>query len=521
MKNNYLNIRATFSSFIFFWIVFLISHNVNAQFNFGESNLDLDGLTDLDEGVTSLEFGPDGRLYIAEYSGAIKIFTIQKLAANNYKAIDVEILNGIRDIKNHDDDGTINNTFVDRETIGLVVTGSEQNPIIYVSSSDFRIGGIEHGGDKNLDTNSGIITRFSKNSGSWTAVDMVRGLPRSEENHATNGLQFANISGTDYLIVAQGGNTNGGSPSNNFAYANEYALSAAILAIDITSLESMPILTDANGRNYVYDLPTVDDPTRVNINGITDPDDPAYDGVDINDPFGGNDGLNQAMLLPDSPVKILSPGYRNAYDLYLTANGALYVTDNGANNGWGGFPIGEGTSNVTNNYDPNETGGDAGEPAPDGEYINNKDHLTLVTNDIQNYTFGSFYGGHPNPIRANPDGAGLYTHNGTTGIFRTKIYDPDMSTPNSTNDVSEALPANWPPVKVLPNDVEGDWRGPGLANPDGPIDVLVTTWSKNANSITQYNANNFDGGMQGNLLAGKSSGTIHRVSLNTDGTLKE
>ncbi|WP_437371980.1 malectin domain-containing carbohydrate-binding protein, partial [Maribacter litoralis] len=521
MKNNYLNIRTTFSSFIFFWIVLLISHNGNAQFNFGESNLDLDGLTDLEEGVTSLEFGPDDKLYIAEYSGAIKILTIQKLASDNYKVTDVEILNGVRDIKNHDDDGTINNTLVDRETTGLVVTGTEQNPIIYVSSSDFRIGGIEHGGDKNLDTNSGIITRFSKESGNWTAVDMVRGLPRSEENHATNGLQFANISGTDYLIVAQGGNTNGGSPSNNFAYANEYALSAAILAIDITYLESMPVLTDVNGRNYVYDLPTVDDPTRDNLNNITDPDDPDYDGVDINDPFGGNDGLNQAMLLPDSPVKILSPGYRNAYDLYLTANGALYVTDNGANTGWGGFPIGEGTSNVTNDYDPNETGGDAGEPAPDGEYINNKDHLTLVTNDIQNYDFGSFYGGHPNPIRANPDGAGLYTHNGSAGVFRTKKYDPDMSTPNSTNDVSEALPANWPPVKVLPNEVEGDWRGPGLANPDGPIDVLVTTWSKNANSITQYNANNFDGGMQGNLLAGKSSGTIHRVSLNTDGTLKE
>ncbi|WP_281503854.1 malectin domain-containing carbohydrate-binding protein, partial [Arenibacter sp. F26102] len=521
MKHNYSNSFAFMNFLLVFILVFIGFNSVNAQFNFGESNLDLDGLTSLSEGITSLEFGPDDKLYVAEYSGTIKVLTVQKIGANNYKVSNVETLFGVKNIKNHDDDGTVNNTVTDRETTGMVVTGTDQNPVIYVSSSDFRIGGVEHDGDKNLDTNSGIITRFTKDGGSWSAVDMVRGLPRSEENHATNGLQFTTIGGVDYLIVAQGGNTNGGSPSHNFAYANEFALSGAILAIDITALESMPILTEINGRNYIFDLPTVDDPTRDNVNGITDPDDPNYNGIDINDPFGGNDGLNQAMLLSDSPVKIFSPGYRNAYDLFLTANGALYVTDNGANTGWGGFPINEGTANVTNEYDPNETGGDAGEPAPDGEYINNLDHLTLVTTDIQSYSFGSFYGGHPNPIRANPDGAGLYTHDGTTGVFRTKTYDPDGSTPNSTSNVAEALPANWPPVKVAANAIEGDWRGPGLANPEGPEDELVTTWKKNTNSITQYTASNFEGGMQGNLLAGKSGGVVHRVSLKADGTLDE
>ncbi|NNE63529.1 MAG: hypothetical protein HKN34_05555, partial [Gammaproteobacteria bacterium] len=150
-------------------------------------------------------------------------------------------------------------------------------------------------GDLGLDTNSGIITRFTWNGTSWDIVDIVRGLPRSEENHATNGLEFVTINGTDFLIVAQGGHTNGGSPSTNFAYSTEYALSAAILSVNLSMIAQMPEKTE-NGRKYIYDLPTLDDPTRPNLNGIDDPNAPAYTGEDINDPFGGNNGLNQAMI---------------------------------------------------------------------------------------------------------------------------------------------------------------------------------------------------------------------------------
>ncbi|WP_232231212.1 putative Ig domain-containing protein [Maribacter sp. 1_2014MBL_MicDiv] len=496
---------------------------MNAQINFDQSTLDVNGFDSFDSGITALEFGPDGKLYVAEYTGAIKILTVDKQAANSYIVTDMEILNSITDIQNHNDDGTVS-SLTARETTGIRVVGTAQNPIIYVSSSDIRIGGDTNKGDTNLDTNSGIITRITKTGSVWTAVDIVRGLPRSEENHATNGIQFITIGGIDYLLVAQGGHTNGGGPSNNFAFITEYALSGAVLSINLTALDALPILTDSDGRNFIYDLPTVDDPTRNNANGIEDPNDPTYDGVDINDPFGGNDGLNQAKLVPGGPVQIFSPGYRNAYDLVITQTGAVYITDNGANVGWGGFPVNEGTAFVNNDYDPNETGGGGiSNPAPDGEYINNLDHLELITSDVQNYTFGSYYGGHPNPIRANPVSAGLYTDDGTNAFFRTKTYDPnaDGSDPNTTANTAEALPADWPPVPVnLANPVEGDWRGPGLPNPEGPVDAIITGWGTNTNAIVEYTSGNFDGAMEGDLLAGVNTGVIRRVELEPDGSLE-
>ncbi|CAN0593160.1 unnamed protein product, partial [Ectocarpus sp. 12 AP-2014] len=198
---------------------------------------------------------------------------------------------------------------------------------------------------------------------------------------------------------------------------------------------------------------------------------------------------------------------------------------NGANLGWGGFHVGEGTANPTNDYDPSEPGSQV---ASGSELIDNIDHLELVTTNIQNYTPGSFYGGHPNPIRANPAGAGLYTDNssvlGTTGspVWRTQVYDPDGSTPGSTSDASIGLPVDWPPVPVaMANAVEGDWRGPTVPNPDGPNDNPIVTWLQNTNGITEYTASNFGNAMKGNLLATHSTGNIRRVELAPDGTSQQ
>ena len=155
---------------------------------------------------------------------------------------------------------------------------------MYIASSDIRNGAGGSGVDKNLDTNSGIISRLTKNGNSWTKVDIIRGLPRSEEIHATNGIQID--AATNNMYITSGGHTNAGSPSNNFTFSTEYALSAAILEVDLDAIENMSIKND-NGSAYIYDIPTVDDPTRPNQNG-----------QDINDPFGGNDGLNQAKIVP-------------------------------------------------------------------------------------------------------------------------------------------------------------------------------------------------------------------------------
>jgi N-acetylneuraminic acid mutarotase len=512
-------------------ILCLAGLEASAQ-SFSTSNLDFDGLGSISSG-TSLEFGPDGRLYVAQLNGTLDVFTIMRQGVDDYVVIEAEEILAVKNVPNHDDDGSSDSNG-NREMTGIAVAGTATNPIVYATSSDSRIGGPS--GDKDLDTNSGVITRLAWQgsdlddpSGFWEAVDMVRGLPRSEENHATNGLEVVSIGANDYLIVCSGGHTNAGSPSTNFAWSTEYALSAAVLAVNLTQLEAMPILNDGT-RDYIYDLPTLDDPTRANANGITDPSAPGYDGIDVNDPFGGNDGLNQAKIVPGGPVQILSPGYRNTYDLVVTESGAVYVTDNGANSGWGGFPDNEGLGgNTTNDYRPGEPGSSGSD---NGEaQVNNQDHLSLVTTDLSTYVFGSFYGGHPNPVRSNPSGAGLFTRgthssdpgdsngNGyTDDWFRTVPFDPNGS--GEATDPAQALPADWPPVPLgLANPVEGDFRNPGGSNPDGPNDVIVTTWQNNSNGIDEYTASNFGGAMQGDLIVGRSSGSLHRVELLPDGTL--
>ncbi|MDX2302305.1 MAG: malectin domain-containing carbohydrate-binding protein [Microscillaceae bacterium] len=538
-SNRWLRWRNLCSGLLVFWLSIHWVQSQNIAFNLKTLNFNGNGSI---SSSTSLEFGPDNRLYVSEVDGDIKVFTIQRNEGTGaYQVTASQTITLVKSIPNHNDDGTLNTGVNSREVTGLTVAGTAANPVIYVTSSDSRVGAGGGGGDTNLDTNSGVITRLTWNGNAWVAVDLVRGLPRSEENHATNGLEFITVNGTKYLIVCSGGFTNAGAPSNNFAYITEYALSGAVLSVNLTMLESMPILTDAaSGRSYVYDLPTLDDPTRANANGITDPNTAGYNGVDVNDPWGGNDGLNMAKLVVGSPVQMFSPGYRNTYDLVITENGGVYVTDNGANGGWGGYPEYEANPNLVSNIfrvgEPGSSGPDSGpNNSPFDPQVNNDDHLNLVTTNIQNYTFGSVYGGHPCPVRANPN-AGLYTRGThsdasanyftatafTDDAFRTQLYDPDGSTPNSSTDPESALPANWPPVDAAlffaPN---ADFRQPDLsgnANPDGDEDIIIATWQNNTNGIDEYTASNFGGQMQGNLIAGQSGGNLHRVILGNNGT---
>ena len=139
------------------------------------------------------------------------------------------------------------------------------------------------------------------------------------------------------LYLAQGGNTNNGAPSHFFSNTPEYALSAAVLEIDLVALEAIPnkVFTYAPGvtSTYKYDLPTLDDPT-VSNNGAAGNE--TAGGLDVGGPFGGNDGLNQAILPADAPLRIFATGLRNAYDIVLTQSGKLFTVDNGGNQDLGG-----------------------------------------------------------------------------------------------------------------------------------------------------------------------------------------
>ena len=431
---------------------------------------------------TSIQFGPDNRLYISQQNGEIKVFTVERTGPNNYQVTTTETITLIKSIPNHNDDGTLNNSVTSRQLTGILVRGTASNPKIYVSSSDSRIGAGPTANDKNLDTNSGIISKLTWNGSAWIKQDLVVGLPRSEENHSPNGLQLDETSNTLYL--AQGGHTNAGSPSNNFAFLCEYALSGAILKIDLSRIE-----TEFGGT---YILPTLDDPTRPNS---------GPNGADVNDPFGGNDGLNQARLVPDGPVQIHSPGYRNPYDLLITRTpgkeNRMYTVDNGPNKGWGGHPDNEGasgnplTTNVTNNYVPGEPGSST--DGPNDAVVNNKDGLHLISKPGMN----PIYAGHPNPIRANPAGAGWYWYNNAT----------------STAHFESNPTADWPPVPLsMANPVEGDYRNAGVD------DGSLYTWSSSTNGLAEYTSGKFfDRAMVGDLVVASFNGNIYRIKLNADG----
>ncbi|MDF7814857.1 malectin domain-containing carbohydrate-binding protein [Hymenobacter sp. YC55] len=450
----------------------------NAQYNFSFSPSALKGATL--EYPTSLQFGPDGHLYVSQQNGIIKDLTIRRNAANDYTVTSEKEINLINLIANHDDNGQVNSGVTVRQVTGILVKGTSSSPIIYVSSSDSRVGG--PGGDLNLDTNSGVVSKLTRTGTTWSKVDLVRGLPRSEENHAVNGMQLDN----NKLYLAVGGHTNAGSPSVNFAFTPEYALSAAILSIDLDAIAKLPVKGTGNS-SYIYDLPTLDDPDRANL----------ADGSDPFDPFGGNDGLNQAKIVAGGPVQIFSPGYRNPYDIVITRARRMYTIDNGANQYWGGYPENEGGGNATNNYVDGEPG--SGGPTATENIVNNLDNLHYIGN-LATYTPGSYYGGHPAPTRANPTKAGLYTHDGTSGVFRISKTGP---TP---------LPADWPPVSQA-NPIEGDYQAPGSA-----ASKSLLTFEASTNGLCEYTASNFGGALQGSLLACSFNGDIVKISLTADGT---
>jgi len=353
---------------------------------------------------TSLAWGPDGRLYVAERAGRIHAYGIARLGAGEYTRTSDEVIDLVHDLPNHDDDGTPNPAVIGRQVTGLLVAGTAAAPVLYVTSSDPRMGEPGSGVDPALDTNSGTLTRLTRAGGEWQKLDLVRGLPRSEDNHATNGLAFD--AATRTLYIAQGGHTNMGAPSVNFAFLPEYALSGAILAVHL----------DAIGEQ-TYDLPTLDDETRANS---------GPGGGDTHDPFGGDDGRNQAREVPGGPVEVYASGLRNPYDVLRATNGNLYTVDNGPNAGGGGIP--QGCTNAVQE--------------PGATFM---DQLHRVT--------AGAYLGHPNPTRGSrsntfntsPPQSPVAVANAAECTFRTPGTEDGAWTlfPESTNGLAEFTGTNF------------------------------------------------------------------------------
>ncbi len=484
-----------------------------------------DGIDDL-ANPTTLQFGPDGRMYVAEQSGRISAFTIELNAeTGQYSATDHEELllpNGggvVQAIMNHNDDGSKQPFLKNRQITGILVGGTAANPVLYVSSSDPRIAA---GGEQNLDTNSGTLTKVTWTGTEWEAIDLIRGLPRSEENHATNGMVFSPDGNTLYLAV--GGNTNNGAPSEYFSYTGEYALSGAVLAIDLIALEALPTLTDGdagkvdNGfggvnevsRAYKYDLPTLDDPNTPNVDGGGGED---ANGLDEDGPFGGNDGLNMAILPADAPISIYADGFRNPYDLVMTEDGKLYTVDNGSNTNFGGNPL-NASGTPTDEY----TGSD---PLNENEATNTANFAPGIGNPEPLFLIqpGEYYG-HPNPARANQNLSWtVYDDNG----------NPDASlTVNTVADLSALVPAG---VNIAPGfliDPSKFTADPNRLLESGirveyedPASPSLINIGSSSNGLTQYTGTAFNGALQGALLVAQFNNTITLLNVNDDGTAVE
>jgi glucose/arabinose dehydrogenase len=244
----------------------------------------------------SLQFGPDGALYVSTREGLLHRFRLRRARnPHQFEFASAETIDLIRRLPNHDDRGHPDPHTEGRLLTGFTVTGTAAHPIVYASHSDPRLQ------SPHADTNSGALSRLELSAGRWIHTPLVRGLPRSRSDHAPHGVAYDPASHT--LYVSLGANTNLGAPSPEFHNLPEYPLSGAILSVSLSRLTNPP-----------YDLPTP-----------------------LGRLHGGESGRNAATLPPNSPLALHATGLRNAYDLALTPEGLLTI-DNGANAGYGGPP---------------------------------------------------------------------------------------------------------------------------------------------------------------------------------------
>ncbi|GAB5378278.1 MAG: hypothetical protein AcusKO_47400 [Acuticoccus sp.] len=532
---------------------------------------------------TAVDYSKNGQpiLYVTQQNGLIYRYEIDRLPDSDsdgndeFVVTDTTQINAIpTQTQNYNDDGTTNGTN-QRQMTGLVVTKDDDgNDVLYVSSSDWRI---SVGNDTGLDTNSGQIHKLviDADGNVLSNVAILRGLPRSEENHSTNGLDISvdPVTGDQYLWIAQGGNTNKGAPGNNFSGTVDFALSGTILKVNLTELESYDIRIDANGDPYVLDLPTLDDPTRDNVDLVADlgldpgeiPDNFSIDqgpaGQTGNPDFaGGNNGLNMAKITEqvlvsdggelafvENPLTVHAPGFRNQYDVLVTKAGEVFTWDNGPNGGWGGQPLSYSDGQIVDDWTSELATNEFNESGSDG-YGDQLHYLGDATDP-----YGP-YGGDANPIRAsqeavqaafNPDGSYKgATANDPIMVDGAQIFANEADALNYLSQlliIYEQQGNNWVDVTGttgLPADffdvVSGyGWVHPGssLSDPtdyydgtslmdgtayspesqllDNNNDGSLVTVNSSTNGLAEYTGTFFGGALQGAVIAAAFNGNLY------------
>ncbi len=221
--------------------------------------------------------------------------------------------------------------------------------------------------------------------------------------------------------------------------------------------------------------------------------------MDVNGPFGGNDGFNMAILPADAPLRIFADGFRNPYDLVMSPSGQLYTVDNGSNGNLGGNPV-----TVDGEASQLPSNGGAGDPEP----------LFLIEE-------GGYYG-HPNPARSNQNLSWtVYNDSGT----------PDGSvSPNTVADLSSRVPEGVQiqdgflidPSKFTDDPARLAESGIRVPRSSAESNALVTVGSS-SNGLTYYDSNGsaFDGALDGSLLVTQFNDNLTVLKLNASGTAVE
>jgi glucose/arabinose dehydrogenase len=221
---------------------------------------------------TSLEFGPDGRLYVADGSGRIQALTLD----SNKAVTGVQQITSAADLQ---------------EVYGIAFDPNDATspPPVYITNT---ISGFGDAGQSPPGGYDGMVTKIS-GPAYGTRTDIITGLPVSNSGHQANGLAF----GPDgRLYVAQGSTTNAGTvnPNAGLFQREEVPTSGALLVANVNA--------------------------------------PGFNGAITYSPANT---YNTLVEKTGGDVEIYAYGLRNPYDIVFHSNGKLYNTDNGPNVGYG------------------------------------------------------------------------------------------------------------------------------------------------------------------------------------------
>ncbi len=191
---------------------------------------------------TSVQMGPDGKLYASTLDGEIDRFVVNAdgtLGAPQVLTALQDANGGARSVTGFSFDPT----------------ATASNLVLWVSNNAYSF--------NNAPDWSGKVTRMS-GPDLAAVVDYVVGLPRSVRDHETNSV----VTGPDgALYLAQGAMSSGGAPDNAWGMRPEHLLSAAILRIDPTKITRPPldVRTDEAGS---YDPFAPGAPVTIYASGV-------------------------------------------------------------------------------------------------------------------------------------------------------------------------------------------------------------------------------------------------------------